>query len=126
MCVRTTGTWLLPLALGFAGWGAAGALPACSSEDPVPSSGPPIVMAAPPTTPAPPDSVPDPFDVPIAAATAAERELFTVGDRLFETPLRDADGLGPLYTRTSCGACHATGARGPGAVQKMAVVLADG
>jgi CxxC motif-containing protein (DUF1111 family) len=119
-----TGSWLLPLAIGIAGT-AAFALPACSSDDPAPSNGPPIVMTV-PTQAAPPDSVPDPFDVPIAAATAAERDLFTVGDRLFETPLRDADGLGPLYTRTSCGACHATGARGPGAVQKMVVVLADG
>jgi CxxC motif-containing protein (DUF1111 family) len=68
----------------------------------------------------------DQFDVPIAQATAAEREIFLNGDRMFETPLRDADGLGPLYTRTSCGACHVSGARGPGAVQKMAVVLADG
>lgn len=76
--------------------------------------------------PPPPPSLPDPFDVPIAQATDAERQLFSAGDRLFETPLRDADGLGPLYTRTSCAACHVSGARGPGAVQKMVVVLADG
>jgi CxxC motif-containing protein (DUF1111 family) len=36
-----------------------------------------------------------------------------------------ADGLGPLYTRTSCDSCHANGVRGPGLVQKMSVVDAD-
>jgi CxxC motif-containing protein (DUF1111 family) len=68
----------------------------------------------------------DPFDVPIDGATAAEQEEFFEGDRLFEVPLREADGLGPLYTRSACGACHEAGLRGAGSVQKMAVVLADG
>jgi CxxC motif-containing protein (DUF1111 family) len=68
----------------------------------------------------------DPFDVPITGATDAERQTFHEGDSLFDLPLRDADGLGPLYTRTSCGGCHAEGVRGPGVVQKMSVVLADG
>jgi hypothetical protein len=39
---------------------------------------------------------------------------------------RSADRLGPLYTRDNCGACHTDGARGPGFVQKMSVVEADG
>ena len=80
----------------------------------------------PPATPA--SAVPsgDPVDVPIDHATDEELKLFSDGDGLFELPLRDADGLGPLYTRTSCGSCHATGLRGPGSVQKMVVVLADG
>jgi CxxC motif-containing protein (DUF1111 family) len=68
----------------------------------------------------------DPFDVPIAGASAAELEAFYDGDTLFGVPLHEADGLGPLYTRASCGACHATGLRGPGSVQKMSVVLDDG
>jgi CxxC motif-containing protein (DUF1111 family) len=68
----------------------------------------------------------DTFDVPIAAATADERLTFSAGDRLFELSLREADGLGPLYTRASCASCHASGVRGPGTVEKMAVVLADG
>jgi len=68
----------------------------------------------------------DPFDIPAAGLTAAEIEVFNVGDALFDLPLRDHDGLGPLFTRTSCGACHSEGVRGPGLVQKMVVVEADG
>jgi CxxC motif-containing protein (DUF1111 family) len=100
-------------------------LPACSSDAaPAPADPAPAPTTAPTTTPAP--SAPDRFDVPITGVTDAERALFVDGDRMFETPLRDADGLGPLYTRTSCGSCHVSGIRGPGAVQKMVVVLADG
>ena len=68
----------------------------------------------------------DPFDAPLAGASAAETRAFFDGDALFGVPLHEADGLGPLYTRSSCGACHATGLRGPGSVQKMAVMLDDG
>lgn len=85
-----------------------------------------MLPAPAPTTASAPTSTADPFDVPIAHATEAELQLFATGDALFGLPLREADGLGPLYTRTSCGACHATGLRGPGSVQKMVVVLADG
>ncbi len=124
MCVRTTGIWLLSFAMGASALAAV--LPACSS-DPSPSTTPAPALPPPvSTTTGTPDKVPDPFDIPIAQATDAEREIFLAGDALFETPLRDADGLGPLYTRTSCGACHVSGARGPGAVQKMVVVKADG
>lgn len=100
-------------------------LPGCSPD----ASGPPSDPAPPVTTTTPTSQVspgPDRFDVPIRGLTDAERALFVDGDRLFETPLRDADGLGPLYTRTSCGSCHVSGIRGPGGVQKMVVVLADG
>src|SRR6185436_9859234 len=48
------------------------------------------------------------------------------GDALFDLPFRPADGLGPLYIRTACSSCHAEGLRGPGLVQKMVVVEADG
>lgn len=68
----------------------------------------------------------DPVDVPIDGVTAAQLALFSDGDALFGLPLREADGLGPLYTRAACNACHEGGARGPGLVQKMAVVAADG
>lgn len=68
----------------------------------------------------------DPFDVPAAGLAAADARQFEVGDTLFGLPLREYDGLGPLYTRTSCGACHQEGERGPGVVQKMVVVEADG
>jgi len=68
----------------------------------------------------------DPFDVPAGGLTAADVAQFGVGDGLFDLPLRPYDGLGPLYTRTSCSGCHAEGMRGPGVVQKMAVIDADG
>jgi len=68
----------------------------------------------------------DPTDLPIEGISANELGTFDKGDALFDLPLREADGLGPLYTRTSCGDCHDGGARGPGLVQKMSVVNADG
>jgi CxxC motif-containing protein (DUF1111 family) len=68
----------------------------------------------------------DAFDVPIAGITTEFLADFNDGDLLFSTPLRDSDGLGPLYTRTSCGSCHDKANRGPGLVQKMAVVEDDG
>lgn len=68
----------------------------------------------------------DPFDVPVAGLAPADAQQFDAGDALFGLPLREYDGLGPLYTRTSCGACHQEGERGPGVVQKMVVVEADG
>lgn len=68
----------------------------------------------------------DPFDIAIEGVTAEQKKVFLNGDNLFGLPLREADGLGPLFTRSGCGACHVDGTRGPGSVQKMAVVLADG
>ena len=128
MAVRTTSSWLLPFVFGVSAFAALVNLPACLTADLAAPSAPAVgPTEAGPATPPIDASLPDErFDVPITGATDAEREIFLAGDRLFETPLRDADGLGPLYTRTSCGACHAAGARGPGAVQKMAVVLGDG
>jgi CxxC motif-containing protein (DUF1111 family) len=68
----------------------------------------------------------DRFDIPVAGATAAEVAEFNDGDEAFSIVRRDADGLGPLYTQQSCGACHDKALRGPGSVQKMVVVQADG
>ena len=68
----------------------------------------------------------DLFDIPVEGLTTAERATFRDGDGLFDLALRPYDGLGPLYTRTSCSACHDEGVRGPGLVQKMVVVEADG
>jgi len=68
----------------------------------------------------------DLFDVPADNLTAAQIAQFDVGDGLFDLSLRPYDGLGPLYTRTSCSGCHDQGMRGPGLVQKMVVVDADG
>jgi CxxC motif-containing protein (DUF1111 family) len=68
----------------------------------------------------------DPFDIPVDGLTTEERAIFHDGDGLFDLSLRPYDGLGPLYTRTSCSGCHAEGVRGPGLVQKMVVVEDDG
>lgn len=68
----------------------------------------------------------DPYDVPVSGATDDDRAAFLRGDNLFELALRDYDGLGPLYTRTSCDSCHQNGVRGPGSLQKMVVVDSDG
>jgi len=68
----------------------------------------------------------DRFDVPIAGISAQFEADFNDGDLLFSTPMRAADGLGPLYVRSSCDSCHDAGNRGPGFVQKMSVVEADG
>lgn len=68
----------------------------------------------------------DPVDVPIDGVTSEQLKIFSDGDALFGLPLREADGLGPLYVRAACGACHEGGGRGPGLVQKMSVVEADG
>jgi CxxC motif-containing protein (DUF1111 family) len=68
----------------------------------------------------------DPTDVPLHGLPADLVDRFTDGDALFDAVHRESDGLGPLYIRTACGSCHDGAVRGPGAVQKMAVVEADG
>lgn len=68
----------------------------------------------------------DGVDLPLRTATTEQRQAFRNGDAAFGLAFRAADGLGPLFIRTNCEACHAQGARGPGLVQKMAIVGADG
>jgi CxxC motif-containing protein (DUF1111 family) len=68
----------------------------------------------------------DRFDVPIDGLTKDDVDAFAAGDALFDLSLRPFDGLGPLYTRSACGDCHDQGVRGPGLVQKMVAVEADG
>ncbi|WP_437737787.1 di-heme oxidoredictase family protein [Sorangium sp. So ce1335] len=65
-------------------------------------------------------------DIPLRGASAAQVARFKEGDRLFDFVFRERDGLGPLYIRASCAGCHEGAARGPGAVQKMVLVEADG
>lgn len=65
-------------------------------------------------------------DVPIEGISPELEAEFNDGDISFDTPMRVADGLGPLYTRAACAGCHAEALRGPGLVLKMAVVEADG
>jgi CxxC motif-containing protein (DUF1111 family) len=67
----------------------------------------------------------DPSDTPIAGVDASWLAVFRDGDALFDAVYREPDGLGPLYIRASCGSCHVEAGRGPGNVQKMAVVLDD-
>jgi len=68
----------------------------------------------------------DPSDSPFAGLSAELEERFVLGDALFEAVFRDAQGLGPVYVRHSCGSCHADDARGPGSVRKMVLVGEDG
>jgi CxxC motif-containing protein (DUF1111 family) len=65
-------------------------------------------------------------DLPIGGLSAEDETTFAAGDELFDTPFRLADGLGPLFTHQACSGCHDGGVRGPGFVQKMVVVEADG
>lgn len=69
---------------------------------------------------------PDLSDQPLAGLSAEQLARFDRGDELFDLSLRDADGLGPLFTRSACGQCHDGAARGPGVVQKFGVVMSDG
>jgi CxxC motif-containing protein (DUF1111 family) len=83
--------------------------------------------AGPPAPDAPPSStLVNASDVPIDGLSSEDIARFNDGDALFDLPFRPADGLGPLYIRTACSSCHAEGSRGPGLVQKMVVVEADG
>jgi CxxC motif-containing protein (DUF1111 family) len=58
--------------------------------------------------------------LPLARLTPRELERFKQGDALFEATVRESDGLGPLYVRDACAACHAGDGRGPGLVVKVA------
>lgn len=59
-------------------------------------------------------------DVPLRAATAEQVARFKLGDAQFDEVYTPADGLGPVFIRSQCSACHKAGARGPGFVVKMA------
>jgi CxxC motif-containing protein (DUF1111 family) len=64
----------------------------------------------------------DPADEPLVGLAREGLDLFRAGDKLFDTAFGEPDGLGPVYIRTSCGACHARAGSGPGDVQKFQVV----
>ena len=80
------------------------------------------------TTPEPdaPSTLVNASDVPIDGLSSADVAKFNDGDALFDLPFRPVDGIGPLFIRSACSSCHAEGSRGPGLVQKMAIVEADG
>jgi len=61
---------------------------------------------------------------PLDRASEAELRSFREGDALFEATVRESDGLGPLYVRDSCAACHQSDGRGPGFVRKLAPLRA--
>src|SRR5687767_9850516 len=63
---------------------------------------------------------PDRPDRVLERATAAQIGRFNDGDALFEVTYRAPDGLGPLFIRSSCAACHKDDGRGPGVVGKFA------
>lgn len=65
-------------------------------------------------------------DLPHKGLSDAWLTQFREGDALFELPYREADGLGPLYIRSSCNACHRAAGRGPGVVTRLRQVDADG
>jgi CxxC motif-containing protein (DUF1111 family) len=88
---------------------------ACSAEDPPPDPLAGVKLIG-----------DDPTDIPLKGASSTERSRFAEGDALFDAVFREPDGLGPLYVRTACASCHDGAARGPGAVEKMAQVEADG
>jgi CxxC motif-containing protein (DUF1111 family) len=57
--------------------------------------------------------------LPLATLNAGELARFKQGDALFEATVRNSDGLGPLYVRDACSACHENDGRGPGLVTKI-------
>lgn len=87
----------------------------CSAEDPPPDPLAGVTIVG-----------DDPTDVPLRGAASTEADRFDQGDALFDAVFREPDGLGPLYVRTACASCHDGAGRGPGAVEKMAWVEADG
>ncbi|MEZ4392740.1 MAG: di-heme oxidoredictase family protein [Polyangiales bacterium] len=68
----------------------------------------------------------DPSNLPLASLTEDERARFDRGDPVFARVFRESQGLGPLYIRASCASCHASDGRGPGAVERVIAVEADG
>jgi CxxC motif-containing protein (DUF1111 family) len=75
--------------------------------------------------PAPIQVGPDRVGTPIPGLDVVWQARFDEGDRLFEVPFSPASGVGPVYIRSSCAGCHADDLRGPGIVEKMALVADD-
>ncbi|MGQ0506352.1 MAG: di-heme oxidoredictase family protein [Myxococcaceae bacterium] len=66
------------------------------------------------------------LDAPLRGANTEEHDLFKRGDALFDLVYTDADGLGPLYIRSSCAACHQSALNGPAGVNKLVLVDSAG
>src|SRR5689334_21822830 len=56
----------------------------------------------------------DPSDLPLQDLSRSWRERFLTGDAGFEQLFRESEGLGPLYIRPACAACHTKDSKGPG------------
>jgi len=77
--------------------------------------------------PPPPTLVTDDNNTDLPLRNAPDlSDRFREGDAEFERIFTPQDGLGPLYIRSSCGGCHQKANKGPGSVEKMAVVKTDG
>lgn len=72
------------------------------------------------------EPTPETPDVPLAGATVEQQRAFRSGDALFEQLFDETGGLGPVYVRPSCTACHLRGGRGPAQTQRMAIVSSTG
>lgn len=53
---------------------------------------------------------------PLSGLTPAQLDRFIEGQTKFNTALTIAEGLGPVFNETSCGACHSTPIGGSGAM----------
>jgi CxxC motif-containing protein (DUF1111 family) len=69
----------------------------------------------------------DASGLPLPNLTPEQQAHFDRGDHQFDHTYFDAEGLGPLFIRASCGAgCHFEDGRGPGSVRKMVMLGDDG
>src|SRR6187551_3533146 len=60
--------------------------------------------------------------LPFSTLNSYELDRFKQGDALFDATVRESDGLGPLYVRDACSACHVGDGRGPGLVTKVVAI----
>ncbi|HET8938105.1 MAG TPA: di-heme oxidoredictase family protein, partial [Polyangiales bacterium] len=56
----------------------------------------------------------DAGDRPLPKLDSEWTSRFNAGDGLFDLRYYEAQGLGPVYIRSSCASCHEKDARGPG------------
>jgi CxxC motif-containing protein (DUF1111 family) len=61
-------------------------------------------------------------DGPLRGATIDQQRAFRAGDAVAEYLFDSVEGLGPVYARPSCVACHLRGGRGPGQTERFAFV----
>lgn len=69
-------------------------------------------QSKPPSPPPPPPPPLPKFGNPLPGLTSAQLDAFNNGKKEFQTVERPQDGLGPIFNRDSCAACHAGPALG--------------